>query len=186
MVINVPLAGQMECRQSLIVRRIALSAGFLFAFAAAAQTPDGAALFKKHCAVCHFQGNTTRAPVIDMLSLEPRQALVDALEKGSMKVQASALSPAERKAVIDFLVKPTAEPQAHSGAKCSSAPPAFTQLSGWNGWGVDLANTRFQPKAGLTAEQVGNLKLKWAFGIPSAAVAYGQPTIADGRLFFGT
>ena len=33
---------------------------------------------------------------------------------------------------------------------------------------------------------MGKLKLKWAFGIPSSTVAYGQPTIADGRLFFGT
>src|SRR5262249_23749696 len=63
---------------------------------------------------------------------------------------------------------------------------ALSELAGWNGWGVDLANTRFQAKAGLTPEHVSNLKLKWAFGVPNASVAYGQPTIADGRLFFGT
>jgi polyvinyl alcohol dehydrogenase (cytochrome) len=170
-----------------MIRRITIFAGFLAASMAAAQSPDGAALFKKHCAVCHFQGNTTRAPLPDILSLQPRQALADALEKGSMKAQGALLSAAERKAVVDFLAKPSVSPQPQAIAnKCASAPPAFNQLGGWNGWGVDLANTRFQSKPGLTAEQVSNLKLKWAFGVPSAAVAYGQPTIADGRLFFGT
>ena len=39
----------------------------------------------------------------------------------------------------------------------------------WNGWGVDNANTRFQPgkAAGLTTGQVSSLKLKWAFGVPA-------------------
>lgn len=170
-----------------MVRRIAFPGGFLFMSYALAQAPDGAALFKKHCAACHFQGNTTRAPLPDMLALHPRQSLADALEKGSMKAQATALTAAERKAVVDFLARPSVSPQSDTiSNKCTAPPAAFSQLDGWNGWGVDLANTRFQPKAGLTPEHVGNLKLKWAFGVPGASVAYGQPTIADGRLFFGT
>jgi polyvinyl alcohol dehydrogenase (cytochrome) len=62
-----------------------------------------------------------------------------------------------------------------------SASPA------WNGWGVDATNGRFQPAkaAGLTAAQVPTLKMKWAFGFPSAASMYGQPTIAAGRIFIG-
>jgi polyvinyl alcohol dehydrogenase (cytochrome) len=60
-----------------------------------------------------------------------------------------------------------------------SAKPA------WNGWGADIQNTRFQPAkdAGLTAAQVSNLKLKWAFGIPDAKSVIGQPMIAGGRVF---
>jgi len=58
----------------------------------------------------------------------------------------------------------------------------------WNGWGADLANTRFQPaaQAGLTAAQVPTLTLKWAFGFPNATSARAQPTIAGGRLFVGS
>jgi polyvinyl alcohol dehydrogenase (cytochrome) len=50
-----------------------------------------------------------------------------------------------------------------------------------------LANTRFQPAniAGLRAGDVPNLQLKWAFGLPGTGGVYGQPTIADGALFFG-
>jgi polyvinyl alcohol dehydrogenase (cytochrome) len=55
----------------------------------------------------------------------------------------------------------------------------------WNGWGVDIQNTRFQPgkDAGLTADQVSGLKLKWAFGIPGAKSMIGQPVIVGGRVF---
>jgi polyvinyl alcohol dehydrogenase (cytochrome) len=58
----------------------------------------------------------------------------------------------------------------------------------WNGWSPTAANTRFQPadQAGLTAAQVPNLKLKWAFGFPDTLSAYGQPTVAAGRVFVGT
>jgi polyvinyl alcohol dehydrogenase (cytochrome) len=58
----------------------------------------------------------------------------------------------------------------------------------WNGWSPTPANTRFQPadQAGLSVAQVPNLKLKWAFGFPDTFSAYGQPTVAAGRVFIGT
>src|SRR5205823_8528183 len=58
----------------------------------------------------------------------------------------------------------------------------------WNGWGVDVSNTRFQPaaQAGLSAADVPKLKLKWAFGFPNANSARAQPTIAGGRVFVGS
>src|SRR5262245_32684222 len=59
--------------------------------------------------------------------------------------------------------------------------------SHWNGWSPTPANTRFQPAehAGLTAAQVPALKLKWAFAFPDTLSAYGQPTVAAGRVFVG-
>src|ERR1700686_2240590 len=57
----------------------------------------------------------------------------------------------------------------------------------WNGWGADASNSRFQSAqaAGLTAEQVPRLKLKWAFGFPGVKSVLGQPTIVAGRVFLG-
>src|SRR5438045_528462 len=142
-----------------MVGRNLFLAGFFVVYCAAADEPDGAALFKKHCMICHFKGNTTRAPVPEMLAVQPRQVLADALDQGSMKAQAAGLTAAERKAVVDFVAKPPVAPQPQAAANgCPAPPPAFAALAGWNGWGVDLANTRFQAKAGLTPEQVGNLK----------------------------
>src|SRR5580700_3016010 len=70
---------------------------------------------------------------------------------------------------------------------CPDPSVSLNALRGWNGWGVDLANTRFQPAniAGLEASDVPGLKLKWAFGLPGTGGVYGQPTIAEGALFFG-
>ena len=58
----------------------------------------------------------------------------------------------------------------------------------WNGWGPSITNTHFQPadQAGLTADQVPRLHLKWAFGFPDATSAWAQPTIAAGRLYVGS
>ena len=57
----------------------------------------------------------------------------------------------------------------------------------WNGWGADASNSRFQSAqaAGLTAEQVPQLKLKWAFGFPGVKSVLGQPSIVAGRVFLG-
>lgn len=68
------------------------------------------------------------------------------------------------------------------------APAMANPASGpqWNGWGGSgVANTRLQPQPGLTAAQVPNLKLKWAFGIEGATNMRGQPTVASGRVFVG-
>lgn len=70
-----------------------------------------------------------------------------------------------------------------------AVPPAAS-LTGpmWNGWGVTVANTRFQPAegAGLTADQVPRLKLKWAFAFPNVNEASAQPVVAGGRVYVGS
>ncbi|HLJ46095.1 MAG TPA: PQQ-binding-like beta-propeller repeat protein [Bryobacteraceae bacterium] len=154
---------------------------------AAAQ--EGQALFQKNCAMCHKPGGENRTPTPDVLAQLPPQAIVAALETGSMKAQGAALSAPERLAIARFLSKSTtAEPVSTDANTCPSKPP-LTSLAGWNGWGVDQSNSRFQPAAAarLTADQVPNLKVKWAFGFKGGGgVVYGQPTIAGGRLFFGS
>ncbi len=56
----------------------------------------------------------------------------------------------------------------------------------WNGWGVDVVNSRYQTDPGLDPVQVPRLKLKWAFGFPGGGTVYAQPTIAGGRVFMGS
>src|SRR5262249_53906091 len=73
---------------------------------------------------------------------------------------------------------------------CPSNPLMADPAAGasWNGWGAGAGNARFQSAnaAGLTANQVRTLKLKWAFGVPKAAEMHSQPTVASGRVFFGS
>jgi polyvinyl alcohol dehydrogenase (cytochrome) len=100
--------------------------------------------------------------------------------------------------VVFATLRPTARPkllqtspEMPAQAFCSTKDSVFDKPfagSYWNGWGVDLNNRRSQPgnMAGLPADQVGRLKLKWAFGVPAVTDVLAQPTVAGGRLFFGT
>src|SRR5260221_1827256 len=65
---------------------------------------------------------------------------------------------------------------------------SLSKAAVWNGWGVDLHNSRFQPpaQAGLDESDIPRLRLKWAFGFDGATVAFSQPAVAGGRLFVGS
>ncbi len=163
----------------------------LVAACAAAQNssgPNGKALFEKNCAVCHRAGAENRTPLPEALAQLPQQGIVAALETGAMKQQGAGLTPAERVAIARFLSKDAGVTQTAATANLCPAGGALTNIEGWNGWGADLVNSRYQPAkaAGITAADVPHLKLAWAFGIPYTLTMFGQPTIAGGRLFFGS
>lgn len=66
----------------------------------------------------------------------------------------------------------------------SSARPAAQ--SQWTSWGTDVRNTRFQAAAGIAANDVPRLKVKWAFSLGNIANARSQPAVSGGRVFVGT
>ncbi len=172
-----------------------------------ALTSAGAALYEANCASCHAAPTDSRIPAIAVLRQRSPQAIVDALTTGQMRAQGADLTSAQRVAVAEFVsgrtigagpgaaaTTATSDGVVNTGdtyvdARCASSPPFDPSKGGqWNGWGVDITNTRFQPaaQAGLTAEQVPKLTLKWAFGFPNGTSARAQPTIAGGRLFVGS
>jgi polyvinyl alcohol dehydrogenase (cytochrome) len=72
---------------------------------------------------------------------------------------------------------------------CTGAAPAATaSAAAWGGWSPSLTNSRFQDArgAGLTANDVPKLKLKWAFNLGQVTMGRGQPAVAGNRVFFGT
>ncbi len=160
-----------------------------------AGTESGIALFQQHCMGCHGNPAVPRAPQPSVIRQMTPERIYQALTTGVMKVQGATLTEDQRKMMATFLSgRPLGSLQSGSAERmpnrCDSNPPMAAPDSGpeWNGWGVDVANTRFQPAqdAGLTAEQVPNLKVKWAFGYPDGLSAYGQPTVVSGRVFVGT
>src|SRR5581483_10577296 len=71
---------------------------------AAAQAPDGAAVFQKSCASCHVQPPpTSRAPDREALAQFAPESILTALTSGNMFRQGSELSDAERRAVAGFV-----------------------------------------------------------------------------------
>lgn len=144
---------------------------------------------------CHGKAGIERAPSPAALREFTPEKLFSVLNAPLPNVHASLNLTSEQKRraaeAISYRLIGTAE----SGEakmmpnRCPSNPPLADPDRGpaWNGWGVDLANTRFQTakSAGLTAAQIPRLKLKWAFGFPGGASAYGQPAIVSGRVFVG-
>jgi polyvinyl alcohol dehydrogenase (cytochrome) len=155
--------------------------------------PDGARIYKEQCATCHGVANV-RAPDRDALKAMTPESIVASLVSGTMAVQGQALSAAEKRVVAEFLSGKPFEsgprPAAQNTACRSGPTPLHDPFARprWNGWGADLANSRFQPaaQAGIPADAVPKLRLKWAFGFPEGRLAYAQPTIAGGRVFVGS
>src|SRR5438876_2218530 len=102
-----------------------------------------------------------------------------------MKGIGDGLTSTERESIAKYLGT-AASSSLPPSSKCSGAPPQQRTNAEWNGWS-DAANTRFQPapQAGLTSQTTPKLKLKWAFGFPGVATAFGTPAVALGRIFVG-
>jgi polyvinyl alcohol dehydrogenase (cytochrome) len=155
--------------------------------AARAATPDGADLYAKHCASCH-EVIALAAQNRALMKNLTAEFIVRSLADGTMHRQGARLSAADRAAIAEYLTaKPVHAVDAGAG-RCSAEPSKNFSGSQWNGWGAGLDNSRFQPAsaAGMTAEQVPGLKLKWAFGYPDSYSAFAQPIVAGGRVFVGS
>jgi polyvinyl alcohol dehydrogenase (cytochrome) len=158
-------------------------------------TEFGFFTFQTKCMTCHGNPNVERAPLPSAIREMTPERIYDALTNGVMKAQGQSLSDPEKRTLALFMSgRPVGSIQQGDAKnmpnQCSSNPPLSDPAAGpaWNGWGVNEMNTRFQStkNAGLTAADVPKLKLKWAFGYPTGVSAFGQPTIASGRIFVGT
>src|SRR5260370_11808896 len=111
-----------------------------------AQQPDGGAIYKEQCAVCHENSAKTRAQSPAALRLMSPENILRALESGRMKDQGSLLSAEEKRAVAQYLAgKPFGQDAQPAAAVCPSAKTPFAPAStDWNGWGADLSKPRFQ------------------------------------------
>jgi polyvinyl alcohol dehydrogenase (cytochrome) len=156
--------------------------------AAACRAQEGSQVFISHCMQCHDPNSDSHAPMPEALANLSWQDILKTLETGSMKAMGAQLSAADKTAVARYLGKSGPHALPEMKGSCAAGAKPVTGGSSWNGWGVDERNTRFQPAAaaGLTAAQVPNLQLKWAFGFPNTVTAYSQPTVAGGRVYTGS
>jgi polyvinyl alcohol dehydrogenase (cytochrome) len=170
------------------------SAALLLWSAGLVSAQDGAALYQRSCAPCHDAG-AERAPSHEALHAMSPERVLAAMESGPMISMANRRSATDRRAIAEFI---TGKSFAHpldtapaASAMCTAPAPEFgdpTSGPVWNGWGQNLANTRYQTaaQAGLSAADVSRLKVKWAFGFPATLDANAHPTLANGRVFIGS
>jgi polyvinyl alcohol dehydrogenase (cytochrome) len=158
-------------------------------------TETGIATFLQHCMNCHGNPHVPQAPSPDAIRQMPAERIYDALTTGVMKPQGDSLTDGQKKMLATFLSGRPLGAAQQGDAKsmpnhCETNPPFADPAAGpeWNGWGNGPTNTRFQSAAaaGLTASEIPNLKVKWAFGYPDGLSAFGPPSIVSGRVFVAT
>src|SRR5215471_12797139 len=158
-------------------------------------TETGWSLFQTRCAVCHLNPTVDRAVPAALIREMAPERIYESLMTGSMKEQSQGISDVQKRRIAEFLAgRPLGSSKAGNAKdmpnKCTRNP-VMTDLSagaGWNGWGNDNSNTRFQTAASarLTAAEIPKLKLKWAFGFPTGETSNSQPTVVAGRVFAGS
>ena len=164
---------------------------------ALAPSPDGEALYKARCAVCHDNAQD-RTPAREVLARNAPSFIVASLTNGAMAPMAEGLTGAEKAAIAAYITGtkpppagdidpnaiwgPSASNMPLDAPKCeTAAPPINLRTAGWNGWSPSVRNARFQQTPGLKAADVPRLKLKWAFNYPGAK--NGQATVVGDWLF---
>lgn len=145
----------------------------------------GRTLYLTKCASCHDNA-TDRIPTKDALVARGPDEVVRALTDGVMRPMAAGMNGADIEALAIYLTGKAPLPKLAAGPDANPCPTADKIKPGaadWNGWGVDPGNSRYQPRPGLTAAQVPNLKVKWTFAYPGSKNS--QVTAIGDRLFLG-
>jgi polyvinyl alcohol dehydrogenase (cytochrome) len=165
---------------------------FLPALALLAAVPctaavSGEAVYQRRCAGCHDTG-TERAPSRDALKQLTVARILRALDFGVMINIAYVLNREDREAVANYLGVQRPEEPVSAAAFCKDRTVAIgsSPSPAWPGWSVDAANTRYTTASGISLDQVGKLKLKWAYAFQGDVSAFGAPTVLGNTLFVGS
>lgn len=155
------------------------------------QPSAGKDLFDQHCASCHQGGGDGRAPAHAAISGMSARAIMAALEDGVMREQGKALDDAQKRTVAEWWADaPLLQSDIAPAAMCQPGtdPGRNAADIAWTGWGGNPGATGFRDEkvAGLSADQVPSLTLKWAFGFPGAIQSRSKPAVVGGRLLVGS
>jgi polyvinyl alcohol dehydrogenase (cytochrome) len=155
--------------------------------------------FEGGCAICHDNPNAvSHAPSREQLRALTPERIVEGLTKPIAAHEGRVtMTDSQKRAIAELATgKQFSGTPARDVSVMTNKCPAPLKMDNpfakphWNGWSPDpTTNNRFVPadQAKLTAEQVPQLKLKWAFAFPDAAsVAWSQPVIVGGVVFMGT
>jgi len=106
-----------------------------------------------------------------------------------MRQQAVNLSETERKAVVQWLTNTqlTETNFPENAYTTFSISGKESAISDHSGWGNNLEGTGYRSalQAGITANNVSSLSLKWAFAFPEGTVTRTKPAVAGNWLIVG-
>ncbi|MGD0135555.1 MAG: PQQ-binding-like beta-propeller repeat protein [Bryobacteraceae bacterium] len=149
---------------------------------------SGEAVYQRRCAACHDHATET-IPPRDALKQLSVARILRTLDFGVMINVANIMNREEREAVANYLGvnrvdDATVPPQAYCSDRTVNIGASPSPM--WNGWGPDLTNARYTTTSGITLNQVGKLKLKWAYAFEGDVSAFGAPTVLGHTLFIGS
>ncbi len=145
----------------------------------------GAALYQQHCAHCH-SGAVERAPHFIWLEMMPVGSVLQSLESGVMRSEASSLSAGERAHIAEYITRtPVTGAQSPTLNMCPDNPDK-NKLPSLTGWGHDTSRYVSSDDGGITADEASNLKLRWTFAYPGALRARSQPSVGYNTLYTGS
>ena len=155
---------------------VGLVFGVLCGPASASDAPrPPAELYKTYCSTCH-EGGVPRAPHSVKFQMFGPAYILGALESGVMRTQGSALSADERRSLAEFLggaTLPTSRTVVLKRCEAGRSAFDFKRPPALAGWSMTLDGSRSVDArtAGLPADDVKRLDLKWAFAFPGATRA---------------
>ncbi len=159
--------------------------------AVAQEDHPGALVAAEYCVDCHGGDESERAPDPFMLAAMSPRAIVAALVDGPMRAEGAELSQEERIAVAEYIARrsytETSMPESGFCSDAGAGPLDMGAVS-WMGFGGNLEGTGFQgaARAGLTAADVPELELQWAFAFPDAYEARSKPTVIGDVVLVGS
>lgn len=170
----------------------------LFSILLAAALPavaavSGEAVYKRRCAGCH-DANLERTPPRAALQQLSVARILRTLDFGVMVNIANPMRRDEREAVANYLgVNRRDDETVPAAAYCKdrsvavgTSPNFVGPRPLWNGWSPSSTNARYTTTGGLALDQVGKLKLKWAYGFDGDVTAFGAPSVLGNTLFVGS
>ncbi len=145
---------------------------------------DPQATFDSRCANCH-DGSIPKAPHLIKFQLIGRDAILQTLTGGLMKVHVQDLPKADVITLANHLGGAVASTAPIKRCTTNELPTATPTLQGWS---LNERGTRFvdAKTAKLTAADVPNLELKWAFAYPGATRARSQPVPYGNAILIGS
>ncbi|PWT99625.1 MAG: cytochrome C oxidase Cbb3 [Terriglobia bacterium] len=164
-----------------------ICAAFVAAALPVSAAVSGEAVYQRRCAQCHDAGGE-RTPPRDALKQLSVARILRVLDFGVMINIAYVLNREEREAVANFLGVQREETAVPPQAYCPDRTVTIgaSPSPAWRGWGPDSTNTRYTASGGIAFNQVGKLKLKWAYGFEGDVSAFGAPTVLGRTLFVGS
>jgi polyvinyl alcohol dehydrogenase (cytochrome) len=147
--------------------------------------------FEAICATCHGDDVLIdRAPNRAALEAMAPERIYQSLTDGPMAQFVLDWPDDKKKGLATFITgRPFGGPGARSAAsmpnRCASTS-ASSPMGQWASRNLDATSSaRYQSteSAGIDKDQVSDLVLRWAFGLPDAGAMRAQPIVANGRVF---